>query len=313
MPTVNHGAREQWLLARREFITASDVAAIIGEDERRGALAVYAAKVGEVELEETRPMRRGRRFEEAIAQEYADQTGRPVANLGEFELTRHPSIPWLAATLDRITDGTAVMPGPSGECPERNGDRHVPLQIKMAIGSAREWKDEPPLGYVVQVQTEIACYGGEWGALAGLVGPGPLATFDLVRDRAFFDALVPVLDRFRWHVLHRIPPEADGRPGTSAAIRRLWANEDGATVALDAEALRLTEAWEQARMREAAAAEAAMGLENQLRRRLGSASFGALNDGSFLTLRTTRRRGYAVEPTEYRMLRRFRPRIRRRA
>lgn len=315
-PAIVRSPREAWLAARRELITASDVAAILGEDPRRGPLAVYASKVGEVEAVETVPMRRGRRFEGAIADEYADQTGRPVGALGEYEITRHPDIPWLGATLDRLTAGSPATPDPfGGTVAESRGGRvvgHAPLQLKMAVGSAQDWKDEPPLGPVIQVQVEMACYSSSWGALTALVGPGPLATVDLVRDDAFFKALVPQLERFRWHVEHRIPPEADGKPGTGEAIRRLWAGEDGATVPLDAEAERLVSEWESAKDRIAAADATATALENRLRARVGSASFGALPDGRFLTRTLTKRKGYFVEPTEYRVLRVMRPRLRKR-
>ncbi len=304
-PAFVHSPREQWLQARRELVTASDVAAIIGEDPRRGALAVYAAKVGDVETAETVAMRRGRRFESAIADDYADQTGRPVRCLGDYEITRHPDIPWLGATLDRLVQASADMPDPFGV---GAGDS-APLQIKMAIGSAREWKDEPPLHYVVQVQTEMACYGATWGALAALVGPGPLAAVDLVRDDAFFAALVPQLERFRWHVEKRIPPPADATPGTSKAIRLLWAGEDGATLPLGDEELALVTSWEQAKARVSAAKETSELIENQLRARLQKASFGALPDGRFLTLKLTKRDGYEVKPTSFRTLRVMSPRI----
>jgi putative phage-type endonuclease len=313
-PAIVHSPREQWLLARRELITASDCAAIIGEDPRRGALAVYASKVGDVEAVETRPMLRGRRFEGAIADEYADQTGRPVGAPGEYEITRHPDLPWLSATLDRLTAGCPSLPDPLGGTVAASMNGRVvgnaPLQIKMAIGSAHDWKDEPPLGYVVQVQCEMACTGSPWGALAALVGPGPLATVDLVRDDVFFAALVPQLERFRWHVEHRIPPEADGKPGTSEAVRRLWSGEDGETVPLDAEAERLVSEWEAAKERRDAAGDTVAELDNKLRRLLGSASFGACLDGSFLTLRKTERAGYTVAPTSFRTLRHTRPKVR---
>jgi putative phage-type endonuclease len=316
-PAIVRSPRDRWLLARRELITASDVAAIIGEDPRRGPLAVYASKVGDVESAETRPMLRGRRFEGAIADEYGDQTGRPVGSLGEYEITRHPAIPWLGATLDRLTESVEACPGPlpmladlhPGTDPVLGVRARVPLQLKMAIGSARDWKGEPPLGYVVQVQVEMACYSATWGALAALVGPGPLATVDLVRDDAFFAALVPQLERFRWHVANRIPPEADGKPGTSAAIRLLWAGEDGATVPLDAEAERLVSDWEAAKEREGAAKDMAEELGNKLRARMAGASFGALPDGSFLTLKLTKREGYEVKSTSFRTLRHMRPRL----
>lgn len=308
-PAILLDARARWLQARRELITASDAAAIIGEDPRRGPLAVWAEKVGEVEPEETVSMRRGRRFERAIGEEYGDQTGRPVGAAPEYEIRRHPSIPWLGATLDALTAPSPAMPSPLPDWPER---RLVPLQLKMAIGSAAAWKDEPPLAYIVQCQVEAACADVTWSALAGLVGPGPLAVFDLPRDDAFFAALVPQLERFRWHVQNRIPPEADGKPGTSEAIRRLWAQADGLTVALDGEAQQLVEEWEMAKARQEAAAGTAQALRNRLRARLGSATFGALPDGSFITLKETHRKAYEVEEADYRALRRWWPKHRRR-
>jgi putative phage-type endonuclease len=306
-PAIVLSPRDRWLAERRTLITASDVAAIIGEDPRRGPLAVWASKVGDVEAEETVPMRRGRRFEAAIGAEYGDQTGRPVGAGQEYEIRRHPSIPWLGATLDALTAPAPAMPSPLPDWPER---RLVPLQLKMAIGSARNWKDEPPLGYVVQCQVEAACADVTWSALAALVGPGPLATVDLVRDDAFLAALIPELERFRWHVRNRIPPEADGKPGTSAAVRLLWPGADGETVTLSDDDERAMSDLESARARVAAAKETERGLLNGLHARLAGASFGRLPDGSYVRRARVERDAYEVEETSYVTLRRWRPRLR---
>jgi len=324
-PAILPGKRDRWLAARRQHVTASDVAAILGEDPRRGPLAIYLSKVSDIEPEDTLPMRRGRRFEAAIGEEYAEQTGRMVFAVPEYELLPHPSIPWLAATLDRKTVGSLGLPDPFGGIsphgpPFTTGDvkpgtligERAPLQIKMALGSASDWKDEPPLAYAVQVTIEMACAEATWGALCGMVGPGPLKTFDLPRNDAFLEAALPKLEEFWLRVQRREPPEADGLPGTTEAIKALWADEDGETIPLDADALQLADDLEMARARVAAASATVEELQNKLRARMGSASFGALTDGSFLTLKTTRRKGYVVEPTEYRALRRWWPRIRRR-
>lgn len=320
-PAIVHSRREQWLLGRREWLpdgpvlTASDIAAILGEDEHRGPLAVALVKRGDV-VEETLPMRRGRRFERAIGEEYAEQTGRPVDPWPVYELVTHPDIPWLKATPDALTSGCPGKPDPLGGTVAESREGRVvgsaPLQIKMAIGSAKEWRDEPPLGYVMQTNVEMACLRSSWGALAGLVGPGPLSESDLVRDDQFFAAMLPHLEAFRALLARGELPEADGKPGTSEAIRRFWANDNGETVALEALDLQLVEAWEKCGVEEAAAKVAGDVLENMLRRRLGPATFGALTDGTFLSLRKTRRAGYSVEPCEYRVLKRFRPRLRRR-
>ena len=315
-PAILPDNRTRWLAARREHVTASDVAAILGEDPRRGSLAVYISKVGEFEADETLPMRRGRRFEAEIAFEYAEQTGRVVLPVPEYELVVHPEHPFLAATPDRKVLATDDEPDPFGLVdvgPKKVDRARAPLEIKMAIGSAPKWKDEPPLGFAVQCQVQMACLGADWGALCGLVSPGPLKTFDLPYSQAFFDAALPRLEEFHWRVRNRKPPEADGLHGTTEALKRLYSDEDGATIPLN-EALDLVVAWEQAKARQKAANATADELENKLRARMGSASFGSLSDGSFLTLRLTKVRGYTktVAPTSYRALRRYFPRIRNR-
>lgn len=288
-----------WKAERRRIVTASEVAAILGEDPRRGAFAVWSNKVAGLEVEETLPMRRGRRLEALIVEEYGEQTGRPTVAWLKWEVRRHPSIEWLGATLDATTqfDGS-----------------WLPLEAKAALGSAGDWKGEPPTAYQIQAQVQAQCFDSPLAAIAGLVGPGPLATFDLPRDDKFFAVILPELERFLWHVRNNVPPEADGKPGTSAALRALWSNDNGETVPLDGEALQLVEQWEAAGERVAAAAELAEELENKLRRRLGPATFGALPDGTFLACPVTKVKGYVreVKPTSYRRLRRFRPRIRRR-
>jgi len=302
--------RKAWLERRRTLLTASDVAAVLGQDERRGPLAVYAAKVGGVESDETLPMRRGRRMEAAIADEYADETGRLVQDLGAYEIAIHPDISWLGATLDRVTTPTLERPAPEG-C---RGQGPGPLQIKLAIGSARDWKEGPPLGHQIQVQMEIACFGAAWGSLAGLVGPGPLAIHDFPRHDAFLASALPRLEEFWARVQRQDPPEADALPGTTHAIKRLWSTDDGATIDLNPEDLQLADDWEGAKLGKADAEKRLQELENKLRLRLRLATFGALPDGTFLTLRTIKNQGYTnvVEPYTYRTLRRLRPRIRRR-
>ncbi len=307
-PAIVLSPRERWLLRRREFLTASDCAAVLGADPRRGPLAVYASKISDVvEPEERRWMAFGRRVEGAIADWYADETGRPARDLGAYEIQVHPDLPWLGATLDRQTAGSDAHPAPVPLI------HPAPLEAKAVAGfKAAEWRDDPPLHFVVQLQLQMACTAAQWGSLVALIGGISLEWKDVLRDDGFLAAALPQLEAFWLRVKRRDPPEADGKPGTTEAIRRLWANEDGETVPLQAEALKLVEAWETTAVTKAATELVEQALENQLRRRLGYATFGALPDGTFLTLRTTKRAGYKVEPTEYRVLRRFRPRIRRR-
>ncbi len=301
MTAILHSTREQWLATRRDLVTASDVAAILGVDSRRDAMAVYADKLGAGEVTEIEVMTRGREFEEPIARAYARQTGREVRALSEFEIQTHPDVPWLGATLDRVV----AMPG---EWPLTDGgvlirEKLAPLQLKLAGGSAAEWAEEAPVHYAIQVQIEMACFGSRWGALAGLVATHmPLVTYDFQREDEFLSEAMPALERFRWHVKTRTPP-----PPTAlslAPLKRLYPGSNGETLPLDLSALDDVVRWERAKAAAKAADEAVDEIEAKLRARVGEYTFGALPDGSFLTLKTTKRAGYVAGPCEYRALRR---------
>lgn len=313
-PAVLPDKRERWLAARREMIGASDVPAILGVDVRSGPLAIYAQKVSDKADPADRAwMKFGRRVEGAIADWYADETGREAADLGGCEIQRHPDLPFLGATLDRLTAGNEAHPDPLGKPCSRTTANAAPLEAKAVAGfKAHEWRDDPPLPAVVQVQIQMACTGAQWGSLAALLGGVSFVWRDLLRDDAFLAAAYPRLEAFWLRVQRREPPEADALPGTSEAIRRLWSDADGETVTLDQEAAELVTAWESAKSGIGTQKDTADEKENKLRVLLGSASFGRLPDGSVLTLKVTKRAGYSVEPCEYRTLRRWFPRLLRR-
>jgi hypothetical protein len=133
-----------------------------------------------------------------------------------------------------------------------------------------------------------------------------------LRNDAFLAAALLKLEEFWIRVQRRDPPEADALPGTTEVIKRLWSEESGETIALDHIALDLADRLESAKLAKKAEEARVEELQNKLRTRLGSATFGALPDGSLLSLRTVERAGYAVDPCEFRQLRRIRPHIRRR-
>jgi predicted phage-related endonuclease len=308
-PAIVHSPRAQWLLARHEHVGASELAAIVDADPRRGWLSIYAAKVEQrLDEDESSWLAFGRDVETAIAKGYEHKTGREVIDLGAFDFVRHPRCARLGATLDRRCHGSSLFPTPAGATGEGA------LELK-AVGfhKAHEWHEEPPLHYVVQVQAQMACAQLRWGSLGALFGGISIADpVDLLPDPAFMEAALVAVDRFWWHVEHRVPPPADAKPDTVAAIKRLWANDNGATVPLDEQAARLVAEWEKAKAAESAAECEAKAIDTQLRALLGAATFGELPDGSLLTLKKVERAGYAVKPTSYRTLKHTTPRIPRR-
>jgi putative phage-type endonuclease len=295
-PTLLGDARERWLARRRELITASDVAAILGEDPRRGPLVVYAEKIGALEPGDNPYMRRGRRFEPVIAAEYADETGRPVFDLDPYEIVIHPDIPWLGATPDRMTAGCERNPAPA--------EGRAPLELKNVTGgNVREWKEEPPIAFQIQLQIQMACTKASWGSLTALLAGLKVDWTDFTRDDSFLEAVVPRLDEFRLRVQRREPPDADGFEATAAALRGLFAEGDGTTAYLE-DALPVVEGWEKAKADERAAQARARELRHQLLLRVGPSSFANLPDGTYLERTTVERKAYDVREGRYETLRR---------
>lgn len=304
-PAILADQRERWLARRRELITASDVAAILGVDQRRGAFVVWTEKLGLVEPPDHPWMRRGRRFEAPIAEEYAEETGRPVFAPDPFEIVTHPHYGWIGATLDRETEGSVATPAPA--------DGRAPLELKNVSGlKAKDWRAEPPREYLIQVQVQMACTGAQWASLAALIGGLSIAWIDVPRHDRFLAAMLPKLERFRWHVEQRIPPEADALPATSAVLAALYAEENGKTVELPASAVDTANDLERARDAVRIAKAEERSAANRLKALMGAATFANLSDGSYLSLKTIEREAYEVEETSYRQLRRQWPRIRRR-
>lgn len=305
-PTIVGDARQQWLAERRSKITASDAAAILGRDPRRGPLSVWAEKIGALEPADAPWMRRGRRFEAPIAEEYAEETGRPVYAPDPYAIRIHPDIPWLGATLDRETEGCEASPAPAAG--------RGPLELKNVSGlKAKEWRAEPPPHYLIQVQVQIACTGAEWASLAALIGGLSIAWVDVPRHDRFIAAMLPKLEEFRWYVEKREPPPVtDALPSTSAVLAALYAAEDGETVELDREAQDLADELDAARLDRRAAMTRERAAANKLKSRLAAASFGKLPDGSYLYLTSVEREAYEVAETSYRQLSRRWPRIPRR-
>ncbi|WP_432182085.1 YqaJ viral recombinase family protein [Streptomyces sp. NBC_00063] len=111
--------RANWLLARREGIGSSDVAAILGISRYSNALSVWHDKTGGLPLEtdDSEPALWGRIDEEGIAREWARRNRSVVRRVG---LVANVDRPWQMCTLDR-----RVL-----ECPLADGPQKCAVEIK---------------------------------------------------------------------------------------------------------------------------------------------------------------------------------------
>lgn len=295
-PAIVRNAEEAWLDERDKGLGASDSAKIL---TGRG-LEVYGEKVGK-RKPSTPYMRWGRRLEGLVAEMYGEESGRKVGNLGQYEIQRHPDHPWLGATLDRVTTmGT-----------EPSLEPKFPLECKVqGWHRSREWEEEVPLEYQIQVQIQMACTGAEAGAIAALIGWPPKPQWiDLVRNDSFLKVAIPRLEEFWLRVQRREAPVPNDHRDLEV-VKRIWSRENGQTISLaDPIVVQSVELWKKLREERSEKEKEAEALEAKLRALVGDASIAMLADGTWLELADVDRKGYTVEPTTYRTLRHKRPKL----
>lgn len=294
---VVYADREAWLAHRHDGIGASEAAAIVGANPYLSPFALWAEKLGLAEpREETDAMRWGTRLEPLVAEHYAQETGREVYTPTPWTVHISGARPWMRCTLDR-TVRCETQPGVIGV-----------LELKTANARlADQWVEEPPLPYVIQVQHQLAVTGYLWGSLAVLIGGQTFRWVDIARNDEFIAVLIEAEAAFWQRLVDREPPEVDGSESARAALARLYPRErdDVAPVALPPEA-DIWDAQRQAALEAIKAAEAQKAeAEAHLKALIGEAPAGVLPGGIRYTWQTVDRKGYVVEPSSVRVLRRL--------
>ena len=294
--TVVCADRESWLQERQKGIGASESPAILGVGYAgTSPLSVWAEKVHgyrpEFTAEQLRRMERGKRMEAIITAElHEEMPDLPIQDPGEFTIFRHPDVPCMFATIDRLATTDEGL---------------VPVELKNVSGRHwADWQEEPPLLYQVQCQHQMDVLGADICYLVALIGGEDLSIHRLERNEAFCAKLRAKLAEFWTLVESRTEPQ-DYSPEAAAAIKVLYPRESAPPVELDAEALEwdaeLQTVKEQIRDLE----KRRMELENRLKLAIKDAEAGILPDGTRYTWKVQQRKGYTVEPGEVRVLRRL--------
>jgi predicted phage-related endonuclease len=291
-----------WRALRKHCVTASTVGALFGEHDYETLFGLYQSKTGALDddIGENEAIRRGRLLEpvavQILREEHPDWIVRH--NSGDARVFYHDSGSRIGATPDvEVT------------CPERG--RGV-VQVKSVERSLfkRKWgangEVEPPFWIVLQALAEAELTGATWAAVAPIVvGWGvemPLIEIPL-RPGVMARVRKEVADFWR-RVEDNDPPAPDyARDGDT--IARLYADEDGSTVALDG--------WNRANEiaeRDAALAEEIKvrtaerkAIKAELLDKIGASSVATLDGRVFATAKTVKRGACQVAATSYRDLR----------
>jgi putative phage-type endonuclease len=292
--TEVYASEAEWLAARRHGIGASEAAVVAGVSPWKSPLQLYCEKLELVEPDagEREALQWGRLLEPVIADWYAEQTGRKLWTPGPYVLHRSREVPFVTASFDRL-----ILGDPRGV----GG-----VQIKTASAwKAEEWEDEPPLAYQVQCQHEMFVAGASWWSCAVLIGGQRFRWYDLERNDHFLKGLL-AKEREFWHRLQQQdPPAPDASEASQELLRQLYPRETpGLVVNLPSQAVewdrQRLEAKEQIKKWEADEAAA----ENLLKGAIAEAEAGVLPNGVMYTWKAHERKGYTVQATTVRALRR---------
>lgn len=269
-----YGSEAEWKAARQTGLGASDFGPLLGLSPWKSPLALWADKVGlaDSDPQDSERLWWGRRKEPLIRERYTELTGREVLYPGPYVIVRSREFPWLCASLDGIT----VADGRPG-----------PLEAKTAHFSKRkDWEEEPPLLYQVQVFAQEAVTTWGWGSLAVVLGDDTFLYADLERNQALIDELLVAGERFMHLVKTETPPAPDASESAKEILAKLYPKpEPGKVVVLPAEA----DKWDE----QLVAAKAGIGefdkqkreAENALRAMIGDAEAGVLSGGVTYTLK----------------------------
>lgn len=257
---VIYGTREEWEGSRRDHIGASEVATLIGANPYQSPLALWSEKVGLLPRQDASiAMRRGHIIEPFAAELYEEATNEALRDPGEFAVWSHPELPCLRCTPDRlrVSDGAPVELKDLGY--------HVARQ--MAEG-------DPPLGYIAQVQCQMAVLGASRADLGCVIDGRDFKVFSFGRDDKFIAVMLAEVAEFYERLQTGTPPPPDGLPSTAAALAALHPDDNGETITLPSDAIQAAYALNLAKVRLKELETEKAAAENVLKAALGNATFG---------------------------------------
>lgn len=285
------GNRANWLAFRDSVIGASESAALMDAHPWLTRFQLWSQKIGlEDPQDATIPMRVGLALENLISEMYQEETNRPVENPGDFTVFVRDETPFIGCTLDRWTliDGELC-----------------PLELKaVAMAKQSEWENGPPEHYGIQLQHQMLVTGASNSSIAVLVGNREFLWCDVPAKPDFQTELVKACTEFWALVKSETPPDVDARDETAKALARLYATPTDETIILGPEFQDIDVRLQEIAVTAKELKEEETLLKNRIKAGMGNAVIGELPDCRYKWA-TQERKGYTVEPSSSRVLRRL--------
>jgi putative phage-type endonuclease len=233
---VVHGdaPRADWLAARRQGVTASEIAVVLGLSPYGSPFELFHRKTGALPPSppDNEAMALGRYLEDYVVQQFAGRhPDFTVTGNGEA-LYAHPDRPWQMASPDRL-----VEDGPSCGIIERDGVFHVePVAVLETKTSAthEDWGEdgtgEIPVHYRCQVLWQLDVMQVTAAYVACLfLHTRKVRVYQLAMDdgaRADLKVMRSAARRFLERIDHGDEPDVDWRPATTGALKALHPEVD---------------------------------------------------------------------------------------
>jgi len=263
-----------WHAARRNGITASEIAVLMGLSPYGSPFELYHRKLGNLpETEDNDAMAIGRHMESWVAAKFAERHPEFTVTGDGRALFAHPDRPWQMATPDRLIEDTATC-----GITERDGIFEVEhlavLECKVDAGNpdwGEDGSDQIPVHYRCQVLWQCDVLGVTAWYLAlldwmrrririyrGVIDEAAGADLRIMRAEA---------EAFLRRVAAGDPPDVDWRPATTSALKRLHPSLDDTEIRVP---MTLARKYQAACTSLKAAEQRKKLAENKLRDRLGS-------------------------------------------
>lgn len=252
-----------WLDYRRQGLTATDTAKIMGMSKYGSAMDVYLDKLGALPaIEENPKMKWGRKNERTIIETLPEE--RPKVRDAEQWNVLLQSIdkPFMIATLD----GIAI----------EDGKDSVIIEAK-ASAVPKLWEDGPPDEYVLQLQKQLFVTGFKKGYLCALINGWDYRIFEFLRDDELIAMIVQAeTDFWNNHVEARVMPSIS--PIDTEAAKHLYPKAIEDTVILPGDLAEVCRVAAKARVLEKVATQAKEWADNRLKMALGEYKTGVVGE-----------------------------------
>lgn len=221
---------ERWHQLRRQGVTASEIAVVMGLSPHDSPFNLYWAKTNDWRWDGNEYTSVGSHLEDAIADWWMAERD-PIENLcmAPAGLYAHPERSWQLATPDRLLHANECVcgvfdPDVLCSCGPTDGPLLALLECKWVAHSWDGWgeqgTDEIPVHYRAQCLWQLDVMGVDEVFLAAL-GPGGFRHYQVRRDEKDLRAMRAAGAEFMRRLAEEDPPGLDGHTATLAALKRL--------------------------------------------------------------------------------------------